>query len=263
MICGGHGMIRKIERFRSKLLRNERDILIYLPPGYDEKRARPYAVFYLQDGQNLFDPATSFIPGKYWHVGETADYFIGNGAVEPLIIVGIYNIGKKRIREYTPTRSGRLGGGNAERYVRMIMEELRPVVESQYRVTKEAAHTGIGGSSLGGLLSLYAGLSYPNVFGRIAAMSPSVWWDRGWVTRFAGKVKVERRSRVWLDTGTREAPRMVPRMEQFRDALKARGWDEGRELHFEITEGAEHNEEAWAARVGPMLQFLFPGAERI
>jgi predicted alpha/beta superfamily hydrolase len=255
------GRVFKIERFRSRLLRVGRDLIIYLPPGYDEQPQRRFPIFYLQDGQNLFDPATSFIPGKYWHAGETADYFIGTGAIQPLIIVGIYNLGKRRMREYTPTRTLRLGGGKADRYLRMITEELRPYMESNFRVLPDAWHTGIGGSSLGGLLSLYAGLRYPGTFGQVAALSPSVWWDRGWITRFAAQADVNPRPRIWLDIGTREGPRIVPGVERFRDVLRGKGWSLDRDLHFEIVEGAEHNEEAWAARVGGVLQFLFPVSE--
>lgn len=255
------GQLRKIEKFRSRLLRNARDLVIYLPPGYDDQPQRRFPVLYLQDGQNLFDPATSFIPGKYWHVNETADYLINTGAIQPLIIVGVYNTGRRRITEYTPTRSARHGGGKAERYLRMINEELRPYMESNYRIQQGPWHTGFGGSSLGGLLALYAGLRYPHVFGQVAALSPSVWWDRGWIHRFAAHAEPQPRPRIWLDIGTREGARILPRVEQFRDVLSARGWTLGRDLRFEIIEGAEHNEEAWAARVSPLLQFLFPASE--
>jgi enterochelin esterase-like enzyme len=255
------GRIFKIEKFKSRLLRNERDLIVYLPPGYDEQPQRRFPVLYLQDGQNLFDGATSFIPGKYWRVGETADHLIGTGAIQPLIVVGIYNTGRRRVGEYTPTRSGRLGGGKAERYLRMIIEELRPHMESNFRVLPDAWHTGFGGSSLGGLLALYAGLRYPQVFGQVAALSPSVWWDRGWIHGFAERAEVQPHPRIWVDIGTREGPRIVPGVERFRDVLYTKGWAPDRDLHFEIIEGGEHNEEAWAQRVGPFLQFLFPVSE--
>ena len=97
----------KQERFPSRFLRNQRDLIIYLPPGYNEKPDRRFPVLYLHDGQNLFDGATAFIPGMDWHVGQTADQYIFKGRVEPLIIVGIYNAGKQRLQEYTPTRMPR------------------------------------------------------------------------------------------------------------------------------------------------------------
>jgi predicted alpha/beta superfamily hydrolase len=116
---------------RSRILRNERDVIVYLPPDYDEQQDRHFPILYMQDGQNLFDPATSFIPGMNWKVRETADSLIHSGTIRPLIIVGIYNIGKIRVREYTPTRMLRLGGGRADRYSRMLLRELKPFIETQ------------------------------------------------------------------------------------------------------------------------------------
>jgi predicted alpha/beta superfamily hydrolase len=124
----------KHEQFPSRFLRNQRDLIVYLPPGYDEQPQRHYPVLYLHDGQNLFDGATSFIPGMDWHVGQTADQFIYEGRVEPLIIVGIYNAGKQRLREYTPTRMPKLGGGSANRYAKFLTEEVGPFVRHQYRI---------------------------------------------------------------------------------------------------------------------------------
>jgi predicted alpha/beta superfamily hydrolase len=231
---------------------------VYLPPGYDDQPARRYPVLYLHDGQNLFDGATSFIAGMDWHVGQTADHVIGTGTVEPLIIVGIYNTGKQRIREYTPTRVPRLGGGRADRYAKFLIEELKPFVENEYRTVSQAENTGIGGSSLGGLVSLYLGLKMPNVFGKLAALSPSVWWNQRVMHRFAAAAQVNPRPRIWLDIGTKEGPRVVQDVEQFRDVLLKKGWRLGEDLHYERAEGAEHNEAAWARRVGPFLQFLYP-----
>jgi len=119
-------------------------------------------------------------------------------------------------------------------------------------------HTGIGGSSLGGLVSLYLGLKHSRIFGRIAALSPSVWWNQRVMHRFAAAAPVEPRPRIWLDIGTREGPRILDDVENFRDVLLEKGWVLERDLHYERVEGAEHNEAAWAARVGPFLKFLFP-----
>jgi enterochelin esterase-like enzyme len=102
------GQLRKHEQFRSRFLRNARDLIVYIPPGYSNESQRQYPVLYLQDGQNLFDGSTSFIPGQDWHVGQTADEGISSGAIEPLIIVGMYNT-KARIREYTPRKTCTVG----------------------------------------------------------------------------------------------------------------------------------------------------------
>jgi predicted alpha/beta superfamily hydrolase len=246
---------------RSRILRNARDVIVYLPPGYDEQPDRHFPVLYMQDGQNLFDPATSFIYGMHWQVREAADSLIHSGAIRPLIIVGIYNIGKIRVREYTPTRMLRLGGGRADRYARMLLRELKPFIETEYRVLAGPANTGIGGSSLGGLFALYAGLHFSDVFGRIAALSPSLWWGQGWIHRYAESIDGAHRPRIWMDAGTREGARLIPTLEKLRDILLYRGWTLGRDLRVEIAEGGEHNEAAWAKRVGPFLQFLFPAQE--
>jgi predicted alpha/beta superfamily hydrolase len=251
------GQLRKHEHFRSRFLRNQRDLIVYVPPGYYEQPQRQFSVLYLHDGQNLFDGATSFIPGMDWHVGQTADYCIHNGKVEPLIIVGMYNT-KARIREYTPTQVPKLGGGRADRYAKFLIEEVKPFIEREYRTLSGPQHTGIGGSSLGGLVSLYLGLKHSQIFGKIAALSPSVWWNQRVIHRFAEAAPVEPRPRIWLDIGTREGPRIVDDVERFRDVLLGKGWQLERDLHYERVEGAEHNEAAWAARVGPFLQFLFP-----
>ncbi len=229
------GQLRKHEQFRSRFLRNQRDLIVYTPPGYASQPRRHFPVLYLHDGQNLFDGATSFIPGQDWHVGQTADHCIHAGSVAPLIIVGMYNT-KARIREYTPTHVPKLGGGRADRYAKFLVEEVKPFIDREYRTLSGSQHTGIGGSSLGGLVSLYLGLKHSRIFGRIAALSPS-------------------------DIGTREGPRIVPQVEKFRDVLLEKGWRLGHDLHYEVVEGAEHNEAAWAQRVGPFLQFLYPAHE--
>jgi predicted alpha/beta superfamily hydrolase len=252
--------LRKHEGFRSRFLRNQRDLIVYLPPGYDAQAGRRFPVLYLHDGQNLFDGATSFIPGMDWHVGQTADQAICAGLVEPLVIVGMYNT-KARIREYTPTHVPKLGGGRADRYAKFLIEEVKPFIEREYLTVGGPENTGIGGSSLGGLVSLYLGLKLPQIFGKIAALSPSVWWNQRIMVRFAAEFHVDPRPRIWLDIGTNEGPRIVPDVEQFRDVLLNKGWQLERDLHYERIEGAEHNEAAWARRVGPFLQFLYPARQ--
>jgi enterochelin esterase-like enzyme len=253
------GQFRKHVQFRSRFLRNQRDLIVYLPPGYNEQPWRRFPVLYLHDGQNLFDRATAFA-GQDWNIQGSADYLIQSGAVEPLLIVGIYNTGKSRIYEYTPTKVPKLGGGRADRYAKFLIQEVIPLVHQQYRALPDASQTGIGGSSLGGLVSLHFGLKYPQTFGRIAALSPSVWWHQRAIHRFAAAATPEPRPRIWLDIGTREGPRIVQDVEQLRDILLKKGWREGEDLHYARVEGAEHNEASWSQRVGPFLQFLYPAA---
>ena len=249
------------QQFASRFLHNQRDLIVYLPPGYDQNAGRAFPVLYLHDGQNLFDGATSFIPGMDWNVGDTANRLILGGQVAPLIIVGIYNAGKQRLGEYTPTSAPRLGGGRANRYAKFLLEEVRPFLSERYRIASGVESTGIGGSSLGGLVSLYLGLRLPHIFGRIAALSPSVWWNQRVILRFAAAAPIQPIPRIWLDAGTGEGGRTVEDVERFRDLLLAKGWRLGRDLHYERVEGAGHNEAAWSRRVGPFLQFLFPPRE--
>jgi enterochelin esterase-like enzyme len=251
------GQLRKHERFRSRVLRNQRDLIVYFPPGYDERPFRRFPVLYMQDGQNLFDRATAF-GGQDWNVHGAADQMIMAGSVEPLVIVGIYNTGKSRIHEYTPTKAPKLGGGCADRYAKFLVQELMPFIQREYRVLDDPAVTGIGGSSLGGLLSLYLGLKMPRTFSRIAALSPSVWWNQHVIHRFVAEARAKPRPKIWLDIGTKEGPRIVPDVERFRDILRKKGWHLGEDLHYERVEGAEHNEAAWAQRIGRVLQFLYP-----
>lgn len=249
-------------RFHSRFLKTDRDVLVYLPPGYDANSGRRYPVLYLQDGQNLFDGATSFIPGQEWRVDETAEDLIKRGVIEPLIIVGIYNSGTNRIDEYTPTKAAtgvaQGHGGGADLYGRMLIEELKPYIDRHYRTQPDAAHTGLGGSSLGGLVALYLGLKYPKVFGKIACLSPSAWWDDRMIVKDVQALPKKPPLRVWLDIGSAEDMDSVAAVRALRDALAAKGWKLGVDLYYLEAPGAEHNEAAWARRVAPFLTFLFP-----
>jgi predicted alpha/beta superfamily hydrolase len=253
------GQLRKHDQFRSRFLRNQRDLIVYLPPGYDGQPQHSFPVLYLHDGQNLFDRATAF-GGQDWNVHGAADHLIHAGAVAPLIIVGIYNTGKSRIHEYTPTKAPKLGGGRADRYAKFLLQEVMPFIHQEYHADTSPSTIGIGGSSLGGLVSLYFGLKYPQTFGKIAALSPSVWWHQRVMHRFATAATPQPRPHIWLDIGTREGPRIVQDVEQFRDILSKKGWREGADLHYERVEGGEHNEAAWSQRIGRVLEFLYPAA---
>jgi predicted alpha/beta superfamily hydrolase len=250
--------LHKHEQLASRLMDDNHDLLIYLPPMYEAELERRFSVLYMQDGQNLFDPETSFIKGNYWRMGETADALTESGAIEPLIIVGIYNAGDRRINEYTPFEDRRLGGGQADVYGRMLVEELKPFVDKQYRTLPGAENCGMGGSSLGGLVSLYLGLRYPSVFAKLAVMSPSVWWRKRAIFKTIAALPGRPELRIWLDIGTKESTQAVPDARALRDWLVRKGWQLGENLAYFEAEDAEHTESAWAQRVGPMLKFLFP-----
>jgi predicted alpha/beta superfamily hydrolase len=250
--------LRKHEDFVSRLVEDHHDLVVYLPPMYETEGERQFPVLYMHDGQNLFDPETSFIKGNYWRMGETADSLVEAGAIEPLIIVGIYNAGVKRVDEYTPVEDKRLGGGHADAYGRMLVEELKPFIDAHYRTLPGAECCGMGGSSLGGLVTLYLGLRYPTVFSRLAVVSPSVWWRNRAILKTVAELAEKPVLRIWLDIGTKESTLAVPDARALRDALITKGWQLDEDLAYFEAEGAEHTESAWARRVGPMLRFLFP-----
>lgn len=259
------GDIRAHKTFHSKILNNDRDVLVYLPPGYDATKSRRYSVLYMHDGQNLFDGATSFIPSQEWRVDETAQKLIVAGKIEPLIIVGIYNAGKDRINEYTPAEDAKYKmGGKADFYGRMLVEELKPFIDSHYRTKKDSEHTGLGGSSLGGLVSLYLALKYSNVFGRAAVVSPSVWFANKQIVHYVDAQPKKPKVRIWMDIGTKEggttgeAQQTVHDARLLKETLVKKGWRLGKDLNYFEAEGAEHNERAWAGRVEGILAYLFP-----
>jgi enterochelin esterase-like enzyme len=255
-----HPRLRLHRAFRSHHLAGQRDLIVYVPPGYDEQPERSYPVLYMQDGQNLFDPRTSFIPGRTWEMREQADAAIDAGTLEPLVIVGIYNTGDRRLAEYTFERDWQMGGGEAAQYGMMLTRELMPFIASRYRVRREREHTGLGGSSLGGLVTLYLGLTYASLFGKLAVLSPSVWWNHKSILGYLNERAPEiwERPRLWLDVGDREGRRTLHDVEALNRRLKANGWRAGETLHFEKVHGGTHDEASWARRVGPMLRFLFP-----
>jgi predicted alpha/beta superfamily hydrolase len=259
------GDIRSHKSFHSNVLNNDRDVLVYLPPDYETNKEKRYPVLYLHDGQNLFDGATSFIPGQEWRVDETAQRLIAAGKIEPLIIVGVNNAGKDRINEYTAAEDAKYKmGGKADLYGRMLVEELKPFVDSHYRTKWDAEHTGLGGSSLGGLVSLYLALKYPAVFRRAAVVSPSVWFANKQIVRYVEGLPKKLPVRIWMDIGTKEgstvqeAQRTVNDARLLQETLIKKGWKPGKDLDYFEAQGAEHNEDAWAARVAQILTFLFP-----
>ena len=258
--AGGHtltGDVRAHEAFHSRYLAHDRTVVVYLPPDYDTESAYRYPVLYLHDGQNVFDRATSF--GEEWQVDESAQRLITAGEIEPLIIVGIYNTGDHRLDEYTPTPEAHHGrGGHAHDYGRMLVEELKPFIDNTYKTDPSAASTAMGGSSLGGLLTMHLGLRYPTAFSRLAALSPSVWWDDCVIVREVEALPTHLPLRIWLDAGTAEGVDTLGNVRALRDALLAKGWELGEDLSYLEAEGGEHNERSWSTRVERVLKFLFP-----
>ena len=160
--------------------------------------------------------------------------------------------------EYTPTRDFKMGGGEGRSYGRLLMEELKPMIDRSYRTLPEAKNTGVGGSSLGGLISLYLGFAHPEVFGKVAVMSPSLWWDHRSILNAIKQQTTKRDLRIWLDMGTAEGARHVRDADILEDLLLRRGWHIGVDLAYVKAQGAVHDEGAWSDRFGDVLRFLFP-----
>jgi predicted alpha/beta superfamily hydrolase len=238
--------------FHSKFLPKDRNVFVWLPPDYNSETSRRYPVLYMHDGASVFFT---------WRIDEIAKPLVVSRQIEPLIIVMVSNGGTQddRFDEYTPTRSaGFSSGGKADSYGRMLVEELKPFIDSEYRTLTDAANTGLGGTSLGGLVSLYLGLKHPTVFGRLAVMSPSVWWDNKLIVRQVKKLDSKPGMRIWLDIGTAEGAPSISDVKELRDVLVKKGWKLDSDLMYFEAKGAEHNEESFARRAGLMLKYLFP-----
>ena len=259
----------RIHPFHSRIYGNDRFLRVWLPAGYDDAQnaARHYPVLYLNDGQNLFEPATSF-NGVEWQVDETADRLIREQKIPPLIIVGIDNAGKDRVREYMPHRSFQpmMLRVHGTRYPSFLIKEVMPFVDRQYRVASGPGSTGLGGSSLGALIALYTVAVSPGIFGRLLLESPSLWAASRQIIRQSRTVR-RWPERVFLATGSAEAGReerdrsMVDDVQELAAILYRSGLD-GRRLRLVVDQGAPHHESAWARRFPNALSFLFPEGER-
>jgi predicted alpha/beta superfamily hydrolase len=260
------GNIRYLRAVGSRFVPRKRDLIVWLPPDYEENSRRRYPVLYMHDGQNLMDTATAH--SGEWRVDETAEQLVQAGQVEPLIIFGIYNT-EDRFAEYTQVKDAgeyaSLGGGNADAYGRFLVEELKPMIDRTFRTRTGPKDTGLAGSSLGGLVTLHLGLKYPTTFGRLAVVSPSVFWGNKDIVE---RVKALRRKpplKLWVDIGTEESKGSQETVEDtrlLRDALMAEGWVLGKDLHYLEVVGGAHTESAWAERFGDILKYLYPAPGR-
>ncbi len=238
------GNVLVLPQMHSPQLNTARDIVVYLPPSYGVS-AKRYPVVYMQDGQNLFDAATSFA-GVEWQVDETLEALSAEGL--ETIVVGIPHGNEQRLYEYTPPVNPWWRGAG-DRYVAFVVETLKPLVDRSFRTQPDREHTGIFGSSLGALISLYAFFERPDVFGRCGAMSPSLWVGRGVINHYV-RPPLDG-ARLYLDHGTREssARRLVDRLLEI-------GYRSGDNLLYVVEEGGQHTEAAWARRLPDALRFL-------
>ena len=259
-----------------------RTVDVWLPPGYDADTSRTYPVLVLHDGQNQFDPATSFT-GVDWGVDEALTGLLAVGAVEPPVVVAVWNTAYRR-PEYMPQRAvadtasfdvpgvGRVAGMRSDAYLRFLVEELKPFVDARFRTRRGPASTFVMGASMGGLISAYAVAEYPDVFGAAACVSTN-WpalggaaarWLPGALPAPGGSAgDAPSRHRLYFDHGTETLDAGYAPFQQAVDAaLAARGWTAGADLVSLAFPGADHSERSWRARVHlPLLFLLGPRAD--
>lgn len=248
-------------RLHSIALAGGRQLTIYVPASVRARRRRRYPLLILQDGQNLFDPARAYVRGQHWRVGEIADELIAARRIPPLIICGIDHGGNERLQEMTPTAGPKGEGGGAGAYTRMLADELLPLLRREFPVERERRHIGLGGASLGGLVTLYAATQRPDLFGKLLVMSPSIWWDRRVILDLIAKEPdVLAGVRMWIDIGLREGVKAVADTRRLVRTLKrlklAPGADPPDLKYIEDAEG-DHSELAWAARLPRALMYLY------
>lgn len=229
--------------------------IVYLPPDYYSKNKK-YPVLYMQDGQNLFDENTSFL-GIEWNADEWAEKLIKENIISPMIIVGIYNRGDKRVDDYTPFyEKSRKRGGKAHEYLNFLCKELIPFLDSNFRTIKNRENRIIGGSSLGGLFSLWAGYEREDIFSGVVCMSPALWWDNKHIIKY---IKDHKDLNVWLDIGTEEGNiinKENPPCSECRelynklDSMKYK-------IKYKEYKGAIHHEKDWAVRFGDILKYFY------
>lgn len=258
-------------------------VVVWLPPGYDSTKCR-YGVVYMHDGQNLFVPKRSNF-NKVWAADKSALRLVASRQVAPFIIVGIDQPGADRGRQYFPrpmlehvsraTRQKLEAQGNgkpviADDYLRFIVAELKPQIDRMYRTKSGRKHTAIAGSSMGGLISLYAITKYPKVFGTAGAVSTHLpLGDPNWseterqdiFSAWQKYVKLDldkpNGRRIWFDHGTETLDAFYqPYQANMDAALFANGWRKGRDFQSTVYPGTPHEENAWAARLDDIFGWM-------
>lgn len=232
-------------------LNRYRRVWIYLPPDYNET-SYGYPVLYMHDGQNVFDAKTSF--AGEWKIDETLNELHEKGD-SGIIVVAIDNGGSNRTAEYTPWKNAQYGGGDGAKYVDFLVEELVPYINASYRTRTEPKYTGIMGSSLGGLISTYAAVKYPKVFGKVGSFSPAYWinpeifgleYQNGSLTN----------TKIYQIAGTNESETMVSNMLKMHDSLLTHGLGSDNIMSIDKTDGA-HSEWFWAREFEDAYLWLF------
>ncbi|GAB4266685.1 MAG: alpha/beta hydrolase-fold protein [Candidatus Rifleibacteriota bacterium] len=254
------GNYKKLGRISSRFLKPDREVIVWLPPSYGKPAAKGkrYPVIYMHDGGNLFDPGTSF-GGIDWGVDEAMDEGIKKGELKEAIVVAIGNTAD-RMSEYTPFPDPKHKGGNGENYAKFLVEELKPMIDKNFRTLKTRENTFIGGSSLGGLISLYIGISRPQTFSGIIAMSPSIWWSDGGIIKWLLDNNIGGfKGKIWVDMGTREGEEAIAYSRKLAATIKE-NLPKFKGFIYKEFPGGIHSESSWRQRIHlPLRLFIGTG----
>lgn len=252
------GDLRLIPNFPSKILGNSRTIRVWLPPGYGQNRNQHYPVLYMDDGQNIFDATLSVFSHREWRCDETAFALIKSKLIKPLIIVGIDSI--DRNNELLPVFNSRYKfGGLADKYDDFVIDEVKTYVDRHYRTKPDRKDTFMGGSSFGGINSLYMGLTHADTFSKLLIVSPAFLGNNDPMFALLSNIKHKLPLKIWVDIGTEEdgtKPYPVDHAKKLVSILESKGWKLGKNLAFFVDYGAHHCEQYWARRFGMMLLFI-------
>ncbi|MBU2494509.1 MAG: alpha/beta hydrolase [Bacteroidetes bacterium] len=240
------GQVEYIHEFYSYNLKNERDIIVWLPPSYSSSTKR-YPVLYMHDGQNLFNPQTSFI-GYDWKVDETITRLLNKNEIEEIIVVGIYNT-RDRLEEYNYFTD------KGKSYAQFIIQELKSHIDENYRTKHSADNTAVMGSSLGGLISFQLMWNIPAVFGKAGCLSNSFWIDNKAVFPMVkNSPKIIKKIKLYMDCGDCETELIEDNKNMYK-LLTEIGYNDSLKWHIE--KGGIHSEVDWAKRLHIPLKFLF------
>ncbi|AOW17919.1 esterase [Polaribacter vadi] len=227
-------------------------VWLYLPPNYENSDEK-YPVIYMHDAQNLFDDATSFV-GE-WDVDGTLNALYektGKG----FIVVAVENGGEKRIEEYTPYKNEKYGGGKGDIYIDFLANELKPYIDKNYKTLTTPENTALIGSSLGGLISFYGGLKYPEVFGKIGALSTSFWFSSDKINDFARENGNQQNTKIYFLVGEKEGDSMVPDTENMAKLLVDLGFP-AENIKTKIVAEGKHTESFWKTEFLEVIKFLY------
>lgn len=260
------GTIKVAKNIQSPQLGNQRHLLVYLPPSYKNESKRHYPVLYMQDGQNLFDNATSF--AGEWGVDEAMENLAHQEGLEA-IVVGIPNSGRNRLAEYSPFPDSQLGGGLGDKYLSFVAHTVKPLIDRDFRTLPDRSNCGIMGSSMGGLISLYAFFHCPDLFGFVGVMSPSLWFGHGRIFTYVRDAAYHP-GKIYLDVGTREhgddwsgklthrtrSRQSYAQVRHMKRLLVSKGYRPIHDLLHIEEKWANHNEAAWRRRLPKALHFF-------